>query len=145
VYLQTNPSWDNWISYKRSNAQCQKILRKEKKSGWHNLCASFNYKTPMMEIWPFVKAFKAKTLAPVPSSSDMETLKAVQESALNKLCPPSYSYLRYPSLKNLTREDILSSSPCAWMDDPFSPQELDASIAACKVNSSLGWINLIAS
>jgi len=24
------------------------------------------------------------------------------------------------------------------MDDPFSPQELDASITACKVNSSLG-------
>jgi len=127
---------DNWISYKRSNTQCQKVLRKEKRDGWRNLCASFNNKTSMSEIWRFVKTYKSKFLAPKPPGSDFESFKAAQESALNKLCPPSCSHLRYPSLESLLQEDDLSPSVCAWMDGPFSLQELDESIAACRKNSS---------
>jgi len=38
----------------------------------------------------------------------------------------------------MLREDSLSPSPYVWMNDPFSLQELDMSIASCKINSSPG-------
>jgi len=135
---KAHPSWDNWIAYKRSNTQCQKTLRKEKRAGWHNLCASFNSKTSMSEIWRFVKSYKAKSLASEPANSDSKTIKTAHESAFSKLYPPSCLHLSYPSLETLLREDESSPSSNSWMDAPFSLQELDASIATCKVNSSPG-------
>jgi len=58
---RANPSWDNWKEYTLANSQCQRILKREKKADWRNLCSSFSHKTPTTEIWRFVKAFKSKT------------------------------------------------------------------------------------
>jgi len=116
---KANPTLDNWKAYKRGNAQCQKVLRREKKAGWRNLCASFNYKTPMTEIWRFVKAYKAKTLAPESPDLNSESLKVIQDSTLNKLCPPSCLYLPYSSLETLMREDRLFPSPYGWATPSF--------------------------
>jgi len=92
----------------------------------------------MSEIWRFVKSYKAKSLAPEPPSSDSEVLKTAHESAFSKLCPPSCSHLSHLSLEALLREDVSSSSTNSWMDAPFFPQEMDASITACRMNSSPG-------
>jgi len=135
---RANPTLDNWNSYKRENALCQKVLKKEKKAGWRNLCSSFNHKTSITEVWRFVKAYKAKTLAPESSGLDALALSNAKELALNKLCPPSCLHLPYPSLETLTREDRQFPSQHGWMDDPFSLQELDMSIASCRLKSSPG-------
>jgi len=128
------------ISYKRSNAQYQKILRKEKRARWRNLCASFNRKTSdsaMSEIWRFVKAYKIKSLTPKSPSLDTNTFEAAQESALNKLCPSSCLHFPYSSLESLMQEDS-SPLPFAWIDDPFSSLELDVSVTTCKMSSFPG-------
>jgi len=135
---KAHPSWDNWISYKRSNAQCQQILRREKKAGWRNLCASFNYKTPMSEIWRFIKSYKTKSLTSDPTNPNSDSLHTAHETAFSKLCPPSCSHLSYPPLADILREDSLSSSTNTWLDDPFTSQELDGTIAISRLNSSPG-------
>jgi len=135
---KADPTLANWNAYKRENALCQKVLRREKRNGWRNLCSSFNHKTSMTEVWRFVKAYKTKSLAS--GSPDMDALSHdnARELALNKLCPPSCLHLPYPSLETLMREDRQSPPQHGWMDDPFSLQELDMSIATCKLKSSPG-------
>jgi len=92
----------------------------------------------MTEVWCFVRAYKAKTLAPESPDMDAVSLSNARELALNKLCPSSCLHLPYPSLENLIREDRQSPLQHGWMDDPFSAQELDMSIASCKLKSSPG-------
>jgi len=75
-------------------------------------------KLPWRKFEIFVKVYKAKTLAP--ESPDLDSESLIQDSMLNKLCPPFCLYLPYSSLESLMREDRLSPSPYGWMYDPFS-------------------------
>jgi len=42
---KADPSLDNWLAYKRGNNQCRRILRREKRRGWRQLCSDFSFKT----------------------------------------------------------------------------------------------------
>lgn len=52
------PTMENWIQYKKLDAQKKKILKEERISSWHDLCASFNRSTPISRIWKYIKKFK---------------------------------------------------------------------------------------
>jgi len=85
--LYTKPTWDNWLAYKCGNIQCQKILKKEKRLSWRQLCSNFTAKTPTAEIWQFVRSYKTKSfLSEI--AADQASFDNSQD-ALNKLCPPS--------------------------------------------------------
>jgi len=138
---KANPSWDNWIAYKRGNAQCQKILRKEKRTDWCNLCSSFTNKTSTSKIWRFIKAYKVKSLTSELPGIDQKSFTSVQNTALNKLCPPSYLHYPYPSLDKLKLKDTSSLSLYTWIDDSLSlSRKLPLNLA--KRILSLGLINL---
>jgi len=60
---KASPSLDNWLAFKRSNIHCRKLLRREKRNGWTQLCSEFSYKTSTVTIWRFIRAFKNKSLS----------------------------------------------------------------------------------
>jgi len=69
---------------------------------------------------------------------DSDSLAAIQDLMLNKLCPPSCLYCPFSSLKHFIQEDLFSSSPHVWMDNPFTQAELDTAIESCGSNSTPG-------
>jgi len=134
---KAHPSWDNWLAYKQGNTHCKKILRKEKRRGWRQLCSSFSSKTPTAAIWKFIRSYKNKSLSaenpPLDHTSKIES----QNALLSKLCPPSCLHLFFSPLEELKISDS-PTSPFAWLDDPFTKVELEVSIDSSKNRSSPG-------
>jgi len=134
---KNDPSLDNLLAFKRGNIHCRKILRREKRSGWRQLCSDFSFKTPTAAIWKFIRAYKNKSLSSESSPPDFSAQSESQSLLLSKLCPPSCLHISFPPLEELKLLDS-PTSPSAWMDDPFSLAELDASINSSKRKSSPG-------
>jgi len=69
---------------------------------------------------------------------DSDSLAATQDLMLSKLCPPSCLHCPFSSLEHLIQEDLSSSSPHVWLDNPFTQAELDLAIDSCGNNSAPG-------
>jgi len=58
---RASPTLDNWIEFRRETARCRRVLKKEKRLGWRNLCSSFTSKIPTSAIWKFIRSYKKKS------------------------------------------------------------------------------------
>lgn len=52
------PSIENYINYKRKDAQKKRTIAEQKKIGWNNLTNTFSRTTPISKIWNLLKMFK---------------------------------------------------------------------------------------
>ncbi|CAH2088263.1 unnamed protein product [Euphydryas editha] len=52
------PTIENYINYKRKDAQKKRTILEQKKIGWNNLCNTFNRNTHISKIWNLLKMFK---------------------------------------------------------------------------------------
>ena len=55
-----NPTLENYISYKKSNAEAKRIVRQSKKTSWLHFLAGINPKTSIKELWSRVGSLKKK-------------------------------------------------------------------------------------
>lgn len=114
-------------------SQSRKILRRAKRKGWKDFCASLDSKTPTTEIWRMLKRFRNRRLIPANSNSlnkYTENSEAIQD-AINKLCPPSCSP---PS-------SVIPSpyqGHLSWLDSPFTINELYSTLQSVKPSSNPG-------
>jgi len=135
---KSDPTLDNWIAFRRETARCRRVLKREKRLGWRQLCTSFNSKTPTAAIWRFVRAYKKKSLARgIPSLDDGAEIE-LQDSIINRLCPPSCFHSPSQSFEEMKTTDQSSDSSFLWMDNPFSISELETAIASSRRNSAPG-------
>jgi len=102
---KANPTLDNWIAYRREVARCRRILNREKRLGWRNLCSSFNSKTPTADIWRFIRAYKKKSLTGGCPKANDGFLSDMQNTIVDKLCPPSCLLLPAQSLTEMEMVD----------------------------------------
>ncbi|XP_071577678.1 uncharacterized protein [Temnothorax nylanderi] len=96
---------ENLLNYQRSIAVTRRTLKREKARGWKELCATFDAKTPIQQVWRFVKAFKNQNQATRSNSDASEDEKLIQE-AVNKLCPPSCSPERIHHWRRYVRKTV---------------------------------------
>jgi len=85
---KASPTLDNWTEFRRETARCRRVLKREKRLGWKNLCSSFSFKTPTPAIWKFIRSYKKKSLARGHPSLDDSVKAESQDLIINKLCPP---------------------------------------------------------
>jgi len=136
---RASPTLDNWIEFRRETARCRRVLKKEKRLGWRNLCSSFTSKTPTSAIWKFIRSYKKKSLAKGHvAMDDNETVK-LQNIIIDKLCPPSCLHLSYQTLEEMKESDQQKNNPHLWMDEQFKINELEAAIASSKRVSAPGF------
>jgi len=109
---KVSPTLNNWLAYKRGNAQCRRLLRREKRKGWIHLCSEFTHKTPTATIWRFIRSYKNKLICTDRSLPDCNSYNNARHFLLSKLYFPSCFHLCYTSLDSLRSMD-LSSSPYA--------------------------------
>lgn len=57
-YYFSEPTIENWIKYKKLDANKKRILKEERNTSWQDLCNSFNRLTPVSRIWEYIKKFK---------------------------------------------------------------------------------------
>jgi len=135
---KTDPTLENWISFRREVARCRRVLGREKRLGWRKLCTSFTSKTPTAAVWKFVRIYKKKTLSRGHSFLDDAAEAERQKSIIDKLCPPSCHDFPAQSLEEMEAIDQLNDNPHLWMDDPFSIRELETAIASSRKSSAPG-------
>jgi len=129
---KASPTLDNWTEFRRETARCRRVLKREKRLGWKNLCSSFSSKTPTPAIWKFIRSYKKKSLARGHVAvDDNETIK-LQNTIIDKLCPPSCLHLNYRTLEEMKVSDQQQNNPHLWMDEQFRMDELEAAIASSK-------------
>lgn len=83
---------ENYESYRRTNLECGKILRHNKRQRWKNLCQQFNFKTLTSQVWKFIKVYKNKKLYANTLNADPQAEILLQEKVVDKLCRPSWSW-----------------------------------------------------
>ncbi|XP_077261894.1 uncharacterized protein LOC143897261 [Temnothorax americanus] len=135
--FKSNYILDNLLNYKRSIAVARRTLRREKLQGWKNLCAKFNAKTPIQQVWRFVKSFKNQKQATHSGVNAEEEARLIQ-AAISKFCPSSCSDEDL-ALNDMRKEDAESlEDVAAWMDEPISMEEIYEALKSFKKHSSPG-------
>jgi len=82
---KSNPTLDNWIAFRGEVARCRRVLRREKRIGWRQLCTSFTSKTLIAAIWKFVRSYKKKSLTRGLPTTDDRTEVESQDLIIDKL------------------------------------------------------------
>jgi len=102
---KASPTLDNWLEFRRETARCRRVLKREKRLGWKNLCSSFTSKTPTAAIWKFMRSYKRKSLARGQTTVDDKETTELQNKIIDKLCPPSCLHLGSQSLEEMKASD----------------------------------------
>nr|CAH7743648.1 unnamed protein product [Callosobruchus chinensis] len=79
-------SLENFITYKKTSAQVKKLFKQKQRSSWVSFLTKLNRRTPIKDIWKFVKSINRKALntkSPIPED--------LIEQFLDKLAPLSAS------------------------------------------------------
>jgi len=112
---KASPTLDNWIEFRRETARCRRLLKREKRRGWRDLCSSFNFKTPTATIWKFIRSYKRKSLAKGQvAADDIETVK-LQNVIIDKLCPPTCLHLSSQTLEEMKQFDQQQNNPNPYL------------------------------
>jgi len=85
-----------------------------------------------------VRQYKKKTLSRGLSYLDDIAEAELQDSIIDKLCPPSCPGFPAQTLEEMKAIDQLNDNPHLWIDDPFSIRELETAIASSRKNSVPG-------
>ena len=59
--FNNNPIANNLVNYKKCKAKARKIIKKAKRTSWHEFVSIITKDTPTSDIWKFVKRVKGKT------------------------------------------------------------------------------------
>ncbi|KYM96985.1 hypothetical protein ALC62_12362 [Cyphomyrmex costatus] len=131
--LSPLPSRGNYVFYRSVVTQTRKTLRKAKCSGWKMFCGSLDMKTLTAHIWRMLKRFRNHRLISANSSAHNrnEDRSVMIQEAIAKLCPPFV-----PPSPPIISEAYTGVH--AWLDDPFTLDELSAALQSVKSSSSPG-------
>jgi len=132
--LKKQPSFSNYLGFKKQEAISRRVLRAEKRRGWREFCSNLNPNTPVTHLWNFIKRFRTRHFESpkTPSSSNYCPSDTVQNT-INSLCPPFAFHQAFSSMK-----DFPQNYSCKILDHPFSKVELTSVIRFLKIRSSPG-------
>jgi len=135
---KTSPTLDNWVEFRRETARCRRVLKREKRLGWRNLCSSFTSRTPTTAVWRFIRSYKRKSLTRGQAAVDDREAVELQKVIIDKLSPSSCLHLSSQPLEEMKTMDLQRNNSHLWMDEQFKIEELDAAIASSKRTSAPG-------
>lgn len=132
---KANPTYHNYLSFKRQEAIARRVLKSEKRKGWREFCQTLSPRTSITRIWSVVKRFKNRRLeiAKPVSLSNLTFLPEVL-STISSICPPSSLHLTYSSLQELPQ----NSTQCHSFFSPFFCREFCSVLSDLKIKSSPG-------
>nr|CAH7715725.1 unnamed protein product [Callosobruchus chinensis] len=119
-------SLENFITYKKTSAQVKKLFKQKQRSSWLSFLTKLNRRTPIKDIWKFVKSINRKALntkSPIPED--------LIEQFLDKLAPLSASSPPIVNSQNFVPQEQ------SLLGKPFDFSELQMCLKDCK-NSSPG-------
>ena len=127
-YMHTM-NYENYIEYKKTDAEVKLILKNKKRTNWKKFCSSLDKNTPISKIWKKIKCLKNMTIASANPINE-ETL----ELFADMIAPPDVmNEIEY--LPNNEEEKY------KWLIEPFSLRELQIAINS-KKDSSPGYDNI---
>lgn len=119
LLYKSNPTSENLINYKKSDALAKRTIKKAKTDSWKSYCNSLNKNTPVKEVWNKVNSFrnrKKSNTHQIDSSADW------LEDYQDKLCP------RYTITKPLRTPDTHAYETNSYLVKPFTELELNRAL-----------------
>ena len=140
------------IEYRKSKAECQRIIRETQTSHWRDYCSSINSSTKLGNIWKTLKSMSGiKSCQQIPNIKDGATILLTNEDKANVFARDIVSSSSDANYNPTFRERKLAFKRGEFMrvpndklpgdermNDPFEAQELFNAIRQCKLNSSSG-------
>jgi ribonuclease HI len=108
-------SQENFLSFRKIQAQTKKLLRKKKRRGWQDYCTSISPDTPISEVWSSIKKFRG-SLSPKPNPNKCSDWV---DSFVERLAPP---YV--PNESETVQVSSASQRENSFLSSKFSLDEL---------------------
>ncbi|KAI5637222.1 reverse transcriptase (RNA-dependent DNA polymerase) domain-containing protein [Phthorimaea operculella] len=131
-FYRTNPTIDNYITYKRLDAKKKLIIKEKKHSSWRCLCEYFNRYTPVSLIWNYIRKFKRIKITNRPKNDEWIP------SFLDKYAPLTSTEIE---IENATLDTIFNNegnNTGHFLTLPFTWQEFSLTLKSRKKDSTPG-------
>lgn len=126
--FQHRSSSENFIKYKRAQAEAKRIFRKAKRNCFSEFCKKLNRNSNMKFVWQTIRGM-ANKFNRSETFNEYNPLSVKQaRQTIEDLCPP-WVEAQSPNFENCQFDAFL---------DPLSREELDVAIASSKMKSSPG-------
>lgn len=124
-------------SYRETVNKCRRILRKEKRKEWKELCGMFNAKTRSAEVWGVIRSFeKRENVSFNPTDSDK--YNSLCDKVIENLCPSFCPVLRKLDMETARFQDCSRENIQLRMDQSLQLNKIQAAIRSSKPDSAPG-------